>query len=569
MPVRRAHRILTVAIAGLLALSACSSGSDDATSEDPTNNVDASQVVTIARPDGPQAHNSNPFAVTSSALSLGYGYAIYEPLVQINSVRPSDPPIPWLAESFEWNDSYTAITFTIRSGVTWNDGEPFTAEDVAYNFQLRKDNETLNVNGLQYDDITTAGDTVTLTFPSGQYVNQWRVYEVLMVPQHIWEPIADPTTELNNEPVGTGPYILDTWTDQAATLRANPDYWGGQIGRDFYQAPTVPTLRYVSYSDNAALTTALVSGEVDLAWNFIADYETVFVNQDPAHNYVYFPPTGLADDLFYMNLQVKPFNNVALRQALNIAHDRETHSLMATSGVSPAIENITGIVQPGGDDFIAAKYKNKTFSPDLVAAKAILTDAGYTYQGDRLIDPDGEAVTVTLTNPNGWSDFVSGLEMIAETLRSLGVDAKVETPEANLWTESLQLGDFQGSLRWTDPGATPWTMYQTIMDRDLLTPLGTPIVIGNFGRYDNAEADAALKEYASATSDAARDAAMEKIQDFWIEDVPAIAIDARPSLAEYSTLRYTGWPTLDDPYCSPEMQKPSSMLAILSLRPSS
>lgn len=572
------NRVVTVVTAlatvGALALAGCSGSTSSNANKASSSAGAAGAVLTVGRPEGPQTNNSNPLMPTSSANTLGYGWMIYEPLVQVNLLNPTAKPTPWLATAYTWNAAYTQVTFTIRDGVMWSDGQPFSAEDVAYNYELRKKNPALNTNGVNWGDITQAGNKVTVTFadesgkPLGYYTEQWRVYEVLMLPKHIWEKIADPTTDLNQQPVGTGPYVLKSWTDQAVTLVANKNYWGKNAAdpAKHIGPPVAPEMRYVSYTDNAGLTTALASGEVQWGWNFIADYKTVYLNADSGHHHVLYQPEGLADDVFLMNLKTKPFNNKALRQALNIAHDRTLHSQTATSGVNPPIENVTGIA-PADSPFITDPFKGKTFSPDLAAGKKILSDAGYTWAGAALVDPDGQKVTATLTNPAGWNDFTSGLEVIAATLRQLGVDAKVQTPDSNVWTEDLGKGKFQGSMRWTEPGATPWTMYQNTMDSGLYHPKGGPSLIGNFGGYSNPDADAALTAYRNATSDGGRVAAMTKIQQIWVDDVPAIAIDARPSMAEMSSVNYTGWPTVDDTYADPNIQKPGALMVVLSLKP--
>jgi peptide/nickel transport system substrate-binding protein len=553
---------LTVA---LLALAACTS-SDGATGN---GDAGAPTVLTIGRAEGPQTNSSNPFVITSSAMSLGYGYVIYEPLVQVNKLRPSDDPIPWLAESFEWNDAYTELVYTIRDGVTWHDGQALTAEDVAYTFELRRDNDQLNTNGVDYGDIAQDGNTVTLTFENGQFTSTWRIYDVPIVPKHIWENIADPATDLNQDPVGTGPFTLEAWTQQAVTLKAYPGYWAGQINEPpFYVAPSVQEVRYTSFTDNAAETTALVNDDIQWGWNFIADYESVYVAADPANHKVLFVPDGICDDFFMMNTETKPFNNVALRQALSLAHDRQLHTDLAMAGIAPPALNPTGIADSAAD-YIAPEFKGQTLSPDLAGAKKILLDAGYTYNGDALIDPDGERVTATLTNPAAWSDYLAGIQVVAETLKSLGVDASVEGLDANQWQSDLRSGDFQGSMRSTDPAGTPWTMYDMIMDGNLYAPLGSQATLGNFGRYQNPAADEALHGYQAASTEADRDKYMADIQRIWVEDVPALAIDARPTMAEYSSRYWVGWPSEADPYASPEIQRPGVVLVILSLKPAS
>src|SRR6478735_2489661 len=91
--------------------TACSSGSS---SDDPSSTGGGSSdaVLTIGMPNGVQTNNQNPFATNSSAMSLGYAFVIYEPLMMVNEAKPADDPKPWLAESVTWNEDYTEATIT-------------------------------------------------------------------------------------------------------------------------------------------------------------------------------------------------------------------------------------------------------------------------------------------------------------------------------------------------------------------------------------------------------------------------------------------------------------------------
>ena len=91
--------------------------------------------LTVAMPNGQLTNNSNPFSPDSAGNKTGYTWAIYEPLVQTNNYAHTDP-VPWLASAFKWSDDYTSVTFTARDGVKWSDGEPFTADDIAYTFNF-------------------------------------------------------------------------------------------------------------------------------------------------------------------------------------------------------------------------------------------------------------------------------------------------------------------------------------------------------------------------------------------------------------------------------------------------
>ena len=102
---------------------------------------------------------------------------------------------------------------------------------------------------------------------------------VPIVPQHLWSAIADPGTDVNKSPVGSGPYTLKSFTPQTTTLSARASgYW--------QDPPQVKELRYTSYTDNNAQTTALANGESEWSFVFIPNYKTVFVDKDPEHHKV-------------------------------------------------------------------------------------------------------------------------------------------------------------------------------------------------------------------------------------------------------------------------------------------
>ncbi len=557
-----AATVATLAAVAMLA-TACSSGGGNGTPSGSTsagggNSAAASgQTLTVCMPNGPQTNNSNPFLSTASGNSLGYRFAIYEPLTQVNDTRPAHEPVPWLAKAWTWNDDYTQLDITARDGVKWSDGQDFTAKDIAFSLQLRKDHDALNTEGIPYGDITTNGDTVTVTFTTGQFINQLKILQLFVVPEHIWSAMADPETDTNQNPIGTGPYTLTSWTDQAVILDQNPNYWGGKLA--------VPQLRYTSYSGNDTETTALATGECQWGWTFIADYQNVYVAKDPDHNKAFFP-AGLGVDMLMLNVTKAPFDDVAVRKALNMVIDRKQASEVAESGIFPEVTSITGIPTPAGDSFISEKYQGQTYQVDVDGAKKVLTDAGYTYDGDKLIGKDGQQVAFQLHVPAGWNDYVTSQQLIAQAAQSIGMDATVDTPTADAWTDANNKGDFQASLHWTNTGITPFEMYSNMFDPIYYAEVGQ-VANWNFGRYQNADAAAAFKAYTDASSDADRKAALDTIEDIFVEDVPAIVVDARPAGAEYSTKYYVGWPSDDDDYANPQPTVANAAWILTKLTP--
>lgn len=555
MKTRRLAALAAGAAAMALIVTGCAGGGGGSGS---SGGSGGDGVLVVGMPNGPQQENQNPLATGSASLSLGYAFAVYESLMQVNEITPTDPPTPWLASSVEWNADSTQAVITARDGVKWSDGKDFTAKDIAFSIQLRKDNPELNTDfPEQYGDITTDGNKVTVNFTTGQFVNQVKLYKLLIVPEHLWKD-QDPVKWTDKEMIGTGPFTLKSFTPASVTLDPNENYWGTKS--------QVSQLRYDAFNDNNGLTTALTTGEAQWGWTFIPDYEKTFIAKDPDHNNQV-AGGGFGVDVLYLNNETKPFNDPAFRKALNMVIDRSDISTTAGYGVWPEITSVTGLPQPSGDTFISSTFTDQKLSVDVDGAKKVLTDAGYTWDGDTLKDPSGEAVTFTLTNPSGWTDYLDALGIIGEGATKLGAKATVDPIVADTWfNDTIPFGNFQATLHWTDGGSTPWNMYSNIMDGASYVPLGQTAT-WNFGRYNNDDVTKALAEFKAGTTDEQRQAALDVVEQHFVDDVPGLVIWSRPSVAQYSTINYTGFPTTDDPYTNPQPTGPQAALILSKLTP--
>ncbi|THA72038.1 ABC transporter substrate-binding protein [Streptomyces sp. A0642] len=556
MSARRHHTLRAVALAtAVVALAAgCSSANSNH-----NKGGSASGVLTLGKPDGPQTNNSNPFLATSAGATLGYRYMIYEPLAMTRQIRPAEKADPWLATNWAWDLNFTKVTFTLNDKAKWADGKPLTAEDVAFTFNLLKKHPALNGNGIAFGGVEVQGKKVVLTFEDSQYVNQNKIINQFIVPKHIWEGVKDPETWPNRTPVGSGPYKLKTFTPQTTTLTATPTYWKGET--------KVKELRYSTYNDNSAATTALASGKLEWSFVFMPNYKQLYVAKDPKNHKLWFP-SGLGIHGLWFNTARKPFDNPALRKAMAMVVDRNAIYVQAEATLYPEITNPTGIPLPAGESFLAPEYKSATTKPDVEGAKKILEKAGFTLSGGVLKDPGGKPVKLTFTDPAGWNDYITGLAIIKDNIKQLGIEAKVKTQTAEAWGADVANGNFDATLHWTNSGATPYDMYQNIMDGALLQPIGKASQLGNFGRFKNTEATEALKDFAGATTDEARATAMNTLQKIMVEQAPVIPTAAAPIGAEYSTKNWVGWPTEANPYADPQHTQPSSLEVVLNLKPS-
>ena len=546
--------ITAIAALGIGTLAGCAPSSAEG---DADKGAGSGAALTIAKPDGAITTEShNPYLGDSSASKYGYAKVIFEPLALVNPTGDLGTT-PWLAESVEWNDDYTELTVVPRSGVKWSDGTDFTAEDILFTFDMFLSGKLSDTSGLKYEGATVDGDRITLKFADSKYTAQSRVLHTPIVPKHIWEDIADPNTDpLTGEglAVGTGPYVLDNWSTESVTLTANEDYWGGDLA--------VPALHYVSYGDNAALTTALVSGEADWAQAFIPQIQDSYLAADDANQFLVSPTAG-AGTLF-MNLQTKPFDDVALREALAWTIDRQAYVDIAREGASEAVWNVTGLGELLSDEIIP-EYQDQNYEVDVDKARQILTDAGYTWKSDKLIDPDGEAVSFSISVPAGWSDWNTEQALIAEELdEALGIEVKVDQPDWGGWDAARQEGTFQAIIHWLEDTGNAYGLYTSTMDPKWIVDDKAQF---NFGRFDDPAVTQALNDYANAASDEQRQAASAVMQKAFAENVPAIPLGAHPLLGEFNTRNYVGWPSDDDQYASADPTQPGIVQILTKLTP--
>ncbi|MGH2887855.1 MAG: ABC transporter substrate-binding protein, partial [Solirubrobacteraceae bacterium] len=131
----------------------------------------------------------NPFNPAVTLVSFGW---IYEPLEYVNILKTGSVT-PWLADTSQWSKDFKTLTFTIRSGATWSDGQPFTAADVAYTFNAMKSDKAIDLNavwkadGGPLTDVTQKGNQVVFTFDTASEPYFYLIADQTpIVPKHIW-----------------------------------------------------------------------------------------------------------------------------------------------------------------------------------------------------------------------------------------------------------------------------------------------------------------------------------------------------------------------------------------------
>lgn len=529
---------------GLLAMLALVAGACGNTGSN-TGNVTpvAGGSVTIDNESGSLwTCDFNPYNASVNGLAFGI---VYEPLVYDNLL--SDKKTPWLASAYSWSADGKTLTFTIRSGVQWSDGQPFTADDVIYTFNLLKQNSALD---LQSDwsvlsSVAKQGsDQVVMTFQSSAVPYFYQVAgQTAIVPQHIWSTIKDPTAQVA-KPVGTGPFTMSSCTPQNVEYTKNPSYWQKGL-------PYIQTVDYPAFTDNDPANQYLAAGNAQWGGQFIPNIDTYYVARDKANNHYWFPPIDNID--IWFNLTKAPLNNKAVRQAIAYGIDRGGVSKKGEYGYEPA-GNQTGVLTPTFSSWVdqsaVAKYNYKL---DVAKATSLLTSAGFTKGADGIMaDGSGHKLSFTMISIAGYTDWTASIQVVKQNLQQIGVEIKEQDQNSNDYFNNLFTGNYDlayGSLA-TSPGPSPYYELRNTLDSATTADIGQTAA-GDYERYKNPQIDSLFDQFGATTDSAKQHALIKQIEAAMLEDVPVIPVTEGVAWYEYSTKDIAGWPTQGDPYAAP------------------
>jgi len=532
------RRLCAVAAAGVLAggLAACSSSSNSSSGSASTGTTTGKTLVMESSPETAITQDFNPFATTAAAWGMGATGLIYEPLIQFDLAAPPKY-YPWLATSYAWSNGGKTIAFTIRQGVKWNDGTPFTPADVAYTFNLVKSNAAVNIDGLKISTVSTSGNTVTLTFPTAQYTNLEEIAGTAIVPEAIWSKAGNPTTFADANPVGTGPYKLGSFTPQGFTLTKNPDYWQAASVK-------VPKVFFPVYTSNTGALSALFSGDIDWTGNFIPGLQKSFVDTSPSTHHYWEAPGGT--NSLMPNLNKWPTNQLAVRQAISLAINRSVIASEGEAGLEDPVLNATGLTLPTFSAW-SAPVANMTVSAtaDPAAAKQVLQKAGYTLGSNGFFSKGGKSVTIAITDPSAYTDYAQDDALVAQELREAGIDATFVGQSTDAWNSDVADGNFQLTSHWSNGGLTPYNMYDGWLDSSLATGNAAT---GDYERLNDPTINAELATLAGAPTTAAQATALAPIAEYVAANLPIIPTTTASEWFEYNSQNYSGWPTQQNPY---------------------
>jgi peptide/nickel transport system substrate-binding protein len=559
--------IKTLAVGAILSLgvAACSSSSSNNSSSKPSASNGKPLVIDDA-PLSPMTDTFNPYSATSTGGPGGVtAEGLYnEPLFIWNILNPSQAPFDVLGTGYNWSNGGKTLTITTRSGVKWNDGQPFSASDVAFTFNMIRTNPGLDTNGAPAPSSASAPSSTSavLNFKVPEYANLFLIGQAYIVPQHIWSKV-NPVTFADPNPVGTGPYMLDKFSPQGFTLKENPFYWDKS-------AVHVPEISYPSYSANFNITAPLAAGQIDLAGNDIANVQNVYLGKSP-DNHTWFPsaPYVSANNVagLFFNVTKAPLNDPAVRQAISYGINRQQLSTQGETGYELPETSTSGLLLPAASSYLSPSLANNLpAAGDPGKVSSILTADGWSKAGGKWTK-GGKTISFSISDPIGFTDYYLDAQDIAKQLNTLGFNVTVNgIGNPTVWSGDITNGTFDTAIHWSNQGPTPYQIYDGNLDATLTAPVGKPAAT-NIGRWNDPSTQDALAQFAGSNDPTVQKAAIVKLENIMTSQVPVAPLLYGAAWFEYSTRNYTGFPSASNPFMNPTTNSPYLEETILHLTP--
>jgi peptide/nickel transport system substrate-binding protein len=499
----------------------------------------------------------NPFKTwdyVTGTIGLVYETAFrYDPL--------HDHFIPWLATKGTWKTPKVYV-MTVRKGVKWSDGQPLTAADVKFTFEVGK------IPTATFHQLWTSGlksvhavgkNTVVFTFSSTPNYQEWDgyLYQVAIVPQHIWKNYSKNTIVSGNvgdinKLVGTGPYTYSSGKDstESFTWKRRDGWWATQA------LGLKPTPQYIvdifNGSNNASLAN-LLAGHIDLSNNFVLGIDSKVGGK--IKTYFNGKPFMLAGNTAWLvpNTTHKPLGDPAFRRAL-------ADSININQIVSADYSHIVTPASPTGLLPIWNKYINADlvkkygFSYNVAKAKSILAANGYKdTNGDGYVEnKDGSKINLSLVVPNGWSDWMTAIQIIAQSAKAAGIHITPAFPDYNTLVDDRGHARFDLVINNDQQiSNTPWNYYNYVFRLPLIDNQTT----ANFERFESPAAWALTQKLDKTPTGnvKAMNAVINPLQKIFLQNLPVIPLWYNGVWAQWNTSQWTSWPNAQKQQYLPAM----------------
>ena len=495
--------------------------------------------------------------------------------------------IPWLGESYQYNDSLDSVDVKIREGAEWSDGMPFTAHDVKFTIDMViASAPELSRSSLwadQIEDVVVHDDynlTINLTRPDPRFFQVqfgfgWENHTPI-VPKHVWED-QDPLTFNNYDPakgwpLGTGAFRLALSTPEVQIYDRRDDWWASETG--FSDPPQVERIQYIPVANDDIAGQLYINNQLDVGPPLLkGTFEAAKGFNDALRSWNFQGPVWGAPDgcnfVLILNNQKKHFQSTDVRWAINHAINREEITGIAyEGGVPPVVVPISsyGVKQylPLMQDIID-KYNPGEYSLEKVDER--MMTAGYSKDSEGFWTKDGERVDITLEIPSWIRPQGPFLE---KQLQEAGFDAIFKQGEPATIGDRLRMGETE--VVWVQCGSInePYDTFKSYHSKNSAPPGENYAGAVQGGRYENPEMDAILDEMEGmlhSPNDPRYVELSRQAMELFLRDMPVIHIAEELHVIVHNTHYWTGWPGTEDPYVAPYPPWNGWYLITLNLKP--
>ncbi|CAN5753327.1 ABC transporter substrate-binding protein [soil metagenome] len=441
-------------------------------------------------------------------------------------------PQPWLAESLTIADDDLAYTLTLREGLAWHDGEPLTADDVAFSIGYyqthilgRFTTSANKVANVEVRDPRTV--VLTLSAPDATFV-QTGLADLPMLPQHVWADVEEPRQMA--ESMGSGPYMVAEYrADQFYRFVANPNYWGPE--------PTFDTIIAPIIRDETATFQALIAGDIDVATRPVpAGLVDTFAGRNDLE---LAQGPGFASTILIMDVSEGALADVEVRRIIggSIDYGRLIDTLLLGYGTA----GTPGFLHPASPFANPATAEYAHVSP--AEAQERLVAAGYERGADGVfVSPDGDRLEFTFLAPSNNPTRLRAAELIGQDLNAAGLRVTVRAIEnealvQRAWPDfDVSRGrDYELSMfGWSAP-VNAQANLRGLLHSD--TAKGTL----NLSGYGDPEADRLTDAAAVTTDPAERRTLLHAAQERLAQDLPLVTLFYQDGIYAFRPAAFDGW----------------------------
>ncbi len=517
-------------------------------------------------------------------LSQGLHQSVIESFYYLN--YENGQVIPWLAESHQFNGDFTQVDVKLRRGVEWSDGQPFTAEDVAFTINLLRDNPTLGYGPemQRYVREATALDPLTariaLKEPYPRFIfNNFSVHiwgAVRILPKHIWQgqnPMTFTFFDLaKGWPVFTGPYRMVKATGNEFVYDRRDNWWGAKTG--FRSLPAPERLVFVEAGTDDKKAAALQANDVDGQPSLTVDAFAKVKDRNPnaiawldKQPYAWIDP---CPGCFGFQNETPPWDNPDLRWAVSLGIDRKKYADAVGFGTGlPARYNfpfyapLEGLLNENSDLF--ERYNTLEYSPQKAMQR--IEKAGYTKGGGGIYQKDGQPLKANILVTTE-SLSLPGVSLLVSNLKAIGIDAAPTGLASTQWTDKRNRADFEIEAAFVACGSVVDPFAElNLFHSQWIKPKGE-IRGNNIWGYKNAEYDAVVdKIRLLQPGDAGIKPLFRQALEMRLRDLPHFAIAQQYRVVPFSTKYWTNWPTAQNNYIHPPNLWMTTLQVILNLKP--